>query len=86
MISIRKEIAEIEDGQVDRSDNVLKNAPHTAAQVIQTEWVHKYSREKAAFLCRGSENASIGPPVARINEVQGDRNLICSCPPIDSYK
>ena len=49
MISIRKEITEIEDGQADRSDNVLKNAPHTAAQVTQTEWVHGYSREKAAF-------------------------------------
>ncbi len=85
MISIRKEIAEIEDGQADRSDNVLKNAPHTAAQVTQTEWVHGYSREKAAFPVPWVRERKYWPPVARINEVQGDRNLICACPPIDSY-
>ncbi len=85
MISIRKEIAEIEDGQADRSDNVLTNAPHTAAQVMQTEWVHGYSREKAAFPAPWIRERKYWPPVARINEVQGDRNLICACPPIDSY-
>ncbi len=85
MISIRKEIAEIEDGQANRSDNVLKNAPHTAAQVTQTEWVHEYSREKAAFPVPWVRERKYWPPVARINEVQGDRNLICACPPIDSY-
>ena len=85
MISIRKEIAEIEDGQADRSDNVLKNAPHTAAQVTQNEWVHGYSREKAAFPVPWVRERKYWPPVARINEVQGDRNLICACPPIDSY-
>ena len=85
MISIRKEIAEIEDGQADRSDNVLKNAPHTAAQVTQTEWIHGYSREKAAFPAPWVRERKYWPPVARINEVQGDRNLICACPPIDSY-
>jgi len=85
MISIRKEIAEIEDGQADHSDNVLKNAPHTAAQVMQTEWVHAYSREKAAFPAPWTRERKYWPPVARINEVQGDRNLICACPPIDSY-
>ena len=85
MISIRKEIAEIEDGQADRSDNVLKNAPHTAAQVTQNEWVHEYSREKAAFPVPWVRERKYWPPVARINEVQGDRNLICACPPIDSY-
>ena len=85
MISIRKEIAEIEDGQADRSDNVLKNAPHTAVHVTQTEWVHGYSREKAAFPAPWIRERKYWPPVARINEVQGDRNLICACPPIDSY-
>ena len=85
MISIRKEIAEIEDGQADRSDNVLKNAPHTAAQVTQNEWVHGYAREKAAFPVPWVRQRKYWPPVARINEVQGDRNLICACPPIDSY-
>ena len=85
MISIRKEIAEIESGQADRSDNVIKNAPHTAAQVMQTEWIHQYSREKAAFPTPWTRERKYWPPVARINEVQGDRNLICACPPIDSY-
>ena len=85
MISIRKEIAEIENCQADRSDNVLKNAPHTAAQVMQTEWVHGYSREKAAFPAPWLRERKYWTPVARINEVQGDRNLICACPPVDSY-
>lgn len=86
MISIREEIAEIENGQVDRSDNVLKNAPHTAAQAVQTDWTHEYSREKAVFPVPWVRERKYWPPVARINEVQGDRNLICSCPPIDSYE
>ena len=85
MISIRKEIAEIENGQADRSDNVVINAPHTAAQLLQTEWAHAYSREKAAFPTPWIRERKYWPPVARINEVQGDRNLICACPPIDSY-
>lgn len=85
MISIREEIAEIESGQADRSDNVIKNAPHTAAQVMQTEWIHQYSREKAVFPAPWIRERKYWPPVARINEVQGDRNLICACPPIDSY-
>ena len=85
MISIRKEIAEIENGQASRSDNVLKNAPHPAAQVMQTDWAHEYSREKAVFPVPWVRERKYWPPVARINEVQGDRNLICSCPPIDSY-
>ena len=85
MISIRKEIAEIENGQADRSDNVVINAPHTAAQLLQTEWRHAYSREKAAFPTPWIRERKYWPPVARINEVQGDRNLICACPPIDSY-
>ena len=62
MISIRKEIAEIEDGQADRSDNVLKNAPHTAAQVTQTEWIHGYSREKAAFPAPWVRERKYWPP------------------------
>lgn len=85
MLSIRKEVAEIETGQADYSDNVIKNAPHTAAQVMQTEWKHQYSREQAAFPAPWIRERKYWPPVARINEVQGDRNLICACPPIDSY-
>lgn len=85
MIAIRQEIAEIEGGQADKSDNVLKNAPHTAEQVTRTEWNHGYSREKAAFPAPWTRERKFWPSVARINEVFGDRNLVCACPPIDSY-
>jgi glycine dehydrogenase len=85
MISIRKEISEIEAGKADQSDNVLKNAPHTVAHVTQTEWIHSYAREKAAFPAPWTRERKFWPPVARINEVLGDRHLICACPPIDSY-
>ena len=86
LISIREEIAEIETGTADRTDNVLKNAPHTAEMVIQSDWDHPYSREKAAFPKAWVRAAKFWPPVARINEVYGDRNLMCSCPPLDEYE
>ena len=85
IISIREEIAEIESGEANRSDNVLKNAPHSAQHVTRTEWTHGYSREKAAFPAPWTRERKFWPPVARINEVLGDRTLICACPPIDSY-
>ena len=85
LISIRQEIAEIENGEADRADNVLKNAPHTAVQVAQSEWTHGYTREKAAFPASWTRENKYWPPVSRIDEVQGDRTLICACPPIDSY-
>lgn len=85
LISIREEIAEIENGTVDKEDNVLKNAPHTVQVVTQTEWNHTYSREKAVFPKTWVRQTKFWPPVARINEVHGDRNLVCSCPPLDEY-
>ncbi len=85
LISIREEITEIETGAADRTDNVLKNAPHTAEIVVQSEWDHPYSREKAAFPKVWVRDAKFWPPVARINEVYGDRNLMCACPPLDEY-
>ena len=85
LISIREEIAEIETGNADRIDNVLKNAPHTAEMVIQSDWDHPYSREKAAFPKAWVRDAKFWPAVARINEVYGDRNLMCACPPLDEY-
>jgi len=85
MISIREEIAEIESGKSDHNDNVLKNAPHTAKQVTTTEWSHPYSRQKAAFPTSWVSNRKYWPPVARINEAYGDRNLVCTCPQLDSY-
>ena len=86
LISIREEIAEIETGTADRIDNVLKNAPHTAEMVVQSEWNHPYSREKAAFPKAWVRDAKFWPPVARINEVYGDRNLMCACPPLEEYE
>jgi len=84
MISIRKEIAEIEQGVMDREDNVLKNAPHTAAVVMADKWEHGYSRNKAAFPVAGLRGSKFWPTTSRLNDTYGDRNLICSCPPIES--
>ncbi|MDE0317109.1 MAG: aminomethyl-transferring glycine dehydrogenase [Candidatus Poribacteria bacterium] len=86
LISIREEIAEIENGDASQDDNVLKNAPHTVETVTQTDWNHPYSREKAAFPKPWVRQTKFWPPVARINEVHGDRNLICSCPPLTEYQ
>ena len=85
LISIREEIAEIEAGVADQVDNVLKNAPHTVEAVTQSEWCHPYSRERAAFPKPWIREAKFWPAVARINEVYGDRNLMCACPPLDEY-
>ena len=82
LISIREEIAEIETGATDQQDNALKNAPHTVEMVTQSDWCHPYSREKAAFPKPWVRDAKFWPPVARINEVYGDRNLMCACPPV----
>jgi len=85
MIRIRAEITEIEQGKADRTDNVLKNAPHTSERVTRTEWKHSYTREKAAFPAPWTKAHKFWPPVSRINAVLGDRNLVCTCPPIDDY-
>ena len=85
LISIRAEIGEVEAGTADRADNVLKHAPHTVESVTRTAWTHPYSREKAAFPKPWVREAKFWPAVARINEVYGDRNLMCACPPMDDY-
>jgi glycine dehydrogenase len=85
MISIRGEIREIERGEAPRDDNVLKNAPHTAQVVTSTEWPHPYSREKAAFPAEWLRTGKFWPSVARINNPLGDRNLVCTCPPMETY-
>jgi glycine dehydrogenase len=85
LISIREEIAEIETGVADQVDNVLKNAPHTVEMVTRSEWSHSYSRERAAFPKPWVREAKFWPAVARINEVYGDRNLLCACPPLSEY-
>lgn len=85
LISIREEIAEIENDDASIEDNVLKNAPHTVEAVTKSDWNHPYSREKAAFPKSWVRHTKFWPPVARINEVHGDRNLVCSCPPLTDY-
>jgi glycine dehydrogenase len=86
LISIRKEIEEIENGNSDKVDNALKNSPHTAEKVIMDEWNHKYSREKAAFPIPYVKENKFWPSVGRVNNAYGDRNLVCSCVPISEYE
>ncbi|MCU7495113.1 MAG: aminomethyl-transferring glycine dehydrogenase [Ignavibacteria bacterium] len=86
MISIRNEIKDIELGQADKADNLLKNAPHTAMVVTADEWKHAYSREKAAFPTEWTVSNKFWPSVGRINNAYGDRNLVCTCEPISSYQ
>ncbi|MBK9541194.1 MAG: aminomethyl-transferring glycine dehydrogenase [Bacteroidetes bacterium] len=85
LISIRKEIEEIETGKVDKKDNVLKNAPHTLAEITKDDWSHSYSRKKAAFPLPYILQHKFWPTVGRVDNAYGDRNLVCACPPIESY-
>ena len=85
MISIKKEIDEIISGKADKEDNVIKNAPHTAKSVITDDWKHSYSREKAVYPLKWVKESKFWPSVARVDNAHGDRNLICACPPIESY-
>jgi glycine dehydrogenase len=85
MISIRKEIEEIASGKADIHDNVLKNAPHTAKTVITDDWKHQYSREKAVYPLKWVKENKFWPSVSRVDNAYGDRNLICSCPSVESY-
>ena len=85
MIAIRGEIQAVIDGKADPKDNVLKNAPHTAAAVSADDWRHPYSREQAAFPLPFVRANKFWPSVGRIDNPYGDRNLMCSCPPIEAY-
>jgi len=86
MISIRAEIRAIEQGRLDRADNPLKNAPHTAAMIAADGWSHPYTRRQAAFPGGVDPRAKVWPAVARIDNVYGDRNLVCTCPPLSAYE
>jgi len=85
MIKIREEIRAVENGYLDKDDNPLKNAPHTAAELVG-EWAHGYSREQAVYPLPSLVEAKYWPPVGRVDNVFGDRNLICACPSIESYQ
>ena len=84
MIAIRKEVEDVHAGRLDASDNPLKNAPHTAVE-IAAEWKHPYGREQAAFPLPWVRDAKFWPSVKRIDNAGGDRNLICTCPPMSDY-
>jgi glycine dehydrogenase len=86
LITIREEIRAIEEGRSDKVDNALHNAPHTAAEVCGDTWDHGYSREQAAFPAPWTRQFKYWPTVKRVDNGYGDRNLICSCPPIDAYE
>ena len=85
MIQIREEIRAVEDGRLDREDNPLKHAPHTATQVAASEWTHAYPRELAAFPLPVLKLQKYWPPVARVDNVYGDKNVFCSCVPINAF-
>jgi glycine dehydrogenase len=84
MISIAAEIKAVEEGRMNKTDNPLKNAPHTH-KLLFGEWTHSYTKEQAYFPLAGYPNDKYWPPVARVDNVFGDRNLVCSCPPIENY-
>jgi glycine dehydrogenase len=85
MIAIRAEIQAVIDGTADRKDNVLKNAPHTAASVSADSWTHPYSRHQAAYPLPFVREKKFWPSVGRIDNPYGDRNLMCACPPVAEF-
>jgi len=85
MISIRQEIALVESGQLESQDSVLKHAPHTAMAIAADDWTHSYSRQQAAYPVASLRTNKYWPPVGRIDNIHGDRNLFCSCIPVEDY-
>ena len=85
LLHIKKEIEEVENGTQPKDDNVLKNAPHTTQTVMSDEWKHPYSREKAAFPTPWVRAHKFWPSVGRVNNTYGDRQLVCTCPPVEEY-
>ena len=86
LISIAREIDDIEAGRADRDDNLLKNAPHTHHLLLEGDWPKPYSKAQAFFPLQGLREDKYWPPVARIDNIYGDKNLACACPPMDAYR
>ena len=86
LIKIKEEINKVKSGKLDKDDNPLKNAPHTHVELTANEWKHKYDRESAAYPSATLKSYKYWPPVARVDNVYGDKNLFCSCPSIEEYK
>jgi glycine dehydrogenase len=85
MLEIRKEIREIEEGRIDKKDNILKHAPHTQEVVITDNWTRPYTREQAAFPLPYVREGKFWPSISRVNNTHGDRNLVCTCEPVEHY-
>ena len=86
MICIKKEINDIINDKLDKNDNPLKHAPHTAVYALSDEWNHLYSRSLSCYPGEWQKDYKYWPPVGRIDNAFGDRNLVCTCPPTDIYK
>jgi len=86
MISIYQEIQDVATGKLDKTDNPLKNAPHTQFIISGDEWNHAYGREKAAFPLPYTRENKFWPSIGRVNNTYGDRHLICTCEPVSSYE
>ena len=86
LIKIKEEINKVKSEKFDKDDNPLKNAPHTHVELVANEWKHKYDRESAAYPSATLKSYKYWPPVARVDNVYGDKNLFCSCPSMDEYK
>jgi glycine dehydrogenase len=85
MLSIRKEIAAIENGTADKADNILKHAPHTQFIITADDWTRPYTRQEAAFPLEYVKENKFWPSISRVNNTYGDRNLVCTCEPVESY-
>jgi glycine dehydrogenase len=86
LIAIKAEIDQVTLGLADPVDNVLKNAPHTAAMVTADEWKHAYTRTEAAYPAPWTREHKFWPSVRRVDNAYGDRNLVCACPPVEAYR
>jgi glycine dehydrogenase len=86
LIQIRKEIQDVEDGKVDPENNLLRNAPHTHDLLLQNPWAQPYSKQEAYFPLPDLRADKYWPPVGRVDNVYGDRHLICTCPPMEAYE
>ena len=85
MISIRNEINDVATGKSDAKNNVLNNAPHTAVEISSDKWDHPYTRESAAYPAAWQKEFKYWPAVGRVNNAHGDRNLVCTCPPVEAF-
>ena len=86
LIKIKQEIEKIKSGEFDKTDNPIKNAPHTDSELASDNWEHKYTRQEAAYPSKFLRANKFWPPVARVDNVYGDKNIFCTCPSMDEFK